>query len=159
MRLYIWIYVGARCLLWWLCGSFADVWWSRLGIFCQLSRHFHIYLGDCLPLCDGWPKVWRELKRRMWRIMILRTGYLWMPILSCKHSFGIQWWPTFFYFTFSILRLSLSLSLSLHCKLPSKQGEDPDPKKTGANSEAGKVFSKEWGDELKSNYMNAKSKF
>lgn len=35
--------------------------WSRPGFLGQLSWHLHLCIGDSVPLCDGWPKIWRQL--------------------------------------------------------------------------------------------------
>lgn len=44
------------------CAIFVtDDWRSRLGFLCQLSWYLYICAGDCIPLRDGWPKIWRQL--------------------------------------------------------------------------------------------------
>lgn len=39
-----------------------DDWWPGPGFFCQFPWHFYICSGDCLPLCNGGPQIWRQLK-------------------------------------------------------------------------------------------------
>lgn len=45
-----------------------------LRFFANFLNHICIYFGNCLSLCDGWPKIyiWRKLKTKL--LIILKQG-------------------------------------------------------------------------------------
>lgn len=49
-----------------------DDWWPATGDYSQRSWHVYISSGDCLSLCDGRPKIWRQL--RVWEAGTLRAN-------------------------------------------------------------------------------------
>lgn len=89
-----WLATPVKILFWsiWLANKlrkfvvYADDWRPGLGLLCQFSWHLYICAGDCLSLCDGWPKIRGQLMCFFWFPSVLRSWYF--PFCSSYDLWG-----------------------------------------------------------------------